>query len=83
MIIYFHLVKLSLGGARMDKKKDKIKEDVNVELGGMGLYGTTSNKEIAGYKTSGDIENAGNIEKGFIGPEGEAGAQASLKSEKD
>lgn len=67
----------------MDKKKDKINEKVNVELGGMGLYGTTSNKEIAGYKTSGDIENAGKLEKGFKSPEGEAGAQASVKSEKD
>lgn len=31
----------------------------------MGLYGTTSNKEIAGYRTSGDINNAGQIDKGF------------------
>jgi len=67
----------------MDKEKDDIKENVNVELGGMGLYGTTSNKEIAGYKTSGDIENAGQLDKGFKSPEGEAGAQASVKSEKD
>lgn len=66
----------------MDKKKDNIKENVNVELGGMGLYGTTSNGEIAGYQTSGDIENAGNL-KGFKRPDKEAGAEASAESEKD
>jgi len=63
------------------KKKDKVKENVNAELGGMGIYGSTSNREIAGYETSGDIENAGNL-KGFKRPEGD-GAQASAKSEKD
>ena len=64
----------------MDKnKKDRIKEDVNVELGGMGLYGTTSNEEVAGYRSSGDIENAGQLDKGFERPKGEAGAEASLK----
>lgn len=77
------MVKLSVGGGILDKEKDDIKENVNVELGGMGFYGTASNKEIAGYKTSGDIENAGNLEKGFKSPEGEAGAQASLKNRKD
>ncbi|WP_067725588.1 hypothetical protein [Oceanobacillus damuensis] len=49
----------------MEKKKAKENQKINVELGGMGLYGTTSNKEIAGYKASGDIENAGRLDKGF------------------
>ncbi|WP_079528355.1 hypothetical protein [Halobacillus hunanensis] len=49
----------------MDNKKDRNKEKVNGKLGGMGLYGTTSNTEIAGYKASGDIENAGRLDKGF------------------
>ncbi|MFP3919094.1 hypothetical protein U5N28_14920 [Lysinibacillus telephonicus] len=49
----------------MNKKKEHNEERINVELGGMGLYGTTSNTEIAGYKASGDIENAGRLDKGF------------------
>ncbi|RTQ86532.1 hypothetical protein [Lysinibacillus telephonicus] len=49
----------------MNKKKEHNEERINVELGGMGLYGTTSNTEIAGYKVSGDIENAGRLDKGF------------------
>ena len=49
----------------MDKKKEHREERLNVKLGGMGLYGTTSNKEIAGYTASGDIENAGRLDKGF------------------
>ncbi|HZG73779.1 MAG TPA: hypothetical protein VEY51_19735 [Chondromyces sp.] len=49
----------------MDKKKEHVEENMNVELGGMGLYGTTSNTEIAGYAASGDIENAGRLDKGF------------------
>ena len=49
----------------MNKKKEHNDERINVELGGMGLYGTTSNTEIAGYKASGDIENAGRLDKGF------------------
>ncbi len=70
----------------MDKnKKDRINEDMNVELGGTGLYGTTSNEEVAGFKTSGDIENAGQIDKEFERPKGGEGAEASLKDkhEKD
>lgn len=63
-----------------DKNKDHINEKVNVELGGMGLYGTTSNMEIAGYKASGDIENAGRLDKGFQRPEG---AKASLSDEQE
>ncbi|WP_227936411.1 hypothetical protein [Alkalihalobacillus deserti] len=49
----------------MDKKKKHTEESINVKLGGMGLYGTTSNTGIAGYKASGDIENAGRLDKGF------------------
>jgi hypothetical protein len=49
----------------MDKKKEHTNEKINVKLGGMGLYGTTSNTEIAGYMASGDIENAGRLDKGF------------------
>ncbi|MFD2759697.1 hypothetical protein [Lentibacillus juripiscarius] len=52
----------------MAKKKEHNEEKVNTKLGGMGLYGTTSNEEIAGYKTSGDIENAGKPDKGFHEP---------------
>lgn len=64
----------------MAEKKDKIQQDnVNAELGGMGLYGTTGNVEVAGYKMSGDIENAGQLDKGFQKEEGHAGATASLK----
>ncbi|SHG14194.1 hypothetical protein SAMN05216225_101721 [Ornithinibacillus halophilus] len=37
----------------------------------MGLYGTTSNQEIAGYHMSGDIEYAGQLNKGFKRPEDE------------
>jgi len=64
-------------------KKKEVKENVNAELAGMGFYGTTSNEEIAGFKTSGDIENTGQLDKGFKRPDGEVGAQASVKSEKD
>lgn len=49
----------------MDKKNEHIGDKINVKLGGMGLFGTTSNMEIAGYKASGDIENAGRLDKGF------------------
>ena len=49
----------------MSKEKGHDKKRINVELGGMGLYGTTSNAEVGGYKASGDIENAGRLDKGF------------------
>lgn len=49
-------------------KNEEEQENMQVELGGMGLYGTTSNKEIAGYEISGDIENAGQLDKGFKSP---------------
>lgn len=61
-------------------KKDKIRKNVNTELGGMGLYGTTSNKNIGGYETSGDIENAGKPDKGFKRPDREE-VQASIKED--
>jgi len=66
----------------MAKQNRKIiQENINVKLGGMGLYSNTSDGEIAGYRTSGDIENAGNL-KGFKRPEDEE-AEASFRSEKD
>jgi len=63
-------------------KNEEIQENVNAELGGMGFYGTTSNMEIAGYKASGDIENAGRLDKGFKRPK-HPGATASIQQEKD
>ncbi|WP_409302741.1 hypothetical protein [Peribacillus sp. SCS-155] len=62
----------------MDKKMDDIQQEANVELGGMGLFGTTSNVEIAGYEATGDIENAGQLDK-FRKEEGHRGATASLQ----
>ncbi|HWL23763.1 MAG TPA: hypothetical protein VNR38_08440 [Ureibacillus sp.] len=47
----------------MTKKRDK--QRINVELGGMDLFGTTSNAPVGGYQASGDIENAGRLNKGF------------------
>jgi hypothetical protein len=74
------LVILPLRGEKMDKKKERTEESINVELGGMSLYGTTSNTEVAGYKASGDIENAGRLDKGFQKVEGEDLApRASIK----
>ncbi|WP_042141925.1 hypothetical protein [Paucisalibacillus sp. EB02] len=62
----------------MSKGKDKTPEKFKTELGGMGLYGTTSNTEIAGYMATGDIENAGQLDKGFKKLNRESGASASL-----
>ncbi|WP_068675065.1 hypothetical protein [Oceanobacillus sp. Castelsardo] len=60
--------------------QEKLTEKINTKLGGMGLYGTTSNAEVAGYKTSGDIENAGQLDKGFQRVEEEdISATASIK----
>jgi hypothetical protein len=72
------MVTILAGGAYMTKEKDNTPEKFKTELGGMGLYGTTSNTEIAGYMTTGDIENAGQIEKGFKKVNDESGASASL-----
>lgn len=49
----------------MTKEKGNDKQKINVELGGMDLFGTTSNAPVGGYKASGDIENAGQLDKGF------------------
>lgn len=62
----------------MKDNKDQTPEKLKVELGGMGFYGTTTNKEIGGYKTSGDIENAGQLDKGFKNANDKSGATASL-----
>jgi hypothetical protein len=60
----------------MTKSKEK-EEHLNVQLGGMGFYGTTGNVEVAGYSMSGDIENAGQLDKGFKKEEGQTGVTAS------
>lgn len=62
----------------MSKEKDNTPEKFKTELGGMGLYGTTSNTEIAGYIATGDIENAGQLDKGFKKLNEDSGATASL-----
>jgi len=62
----------------MSKDKDNTPEKFKTELGGMEIYGTTSNSEIAGYKATGNIENAGQIDKGFKKINKESGASASL-----
>ncbi|MGM8215350.1 hypothetical protein ACLIA0_07210 [Bacillaceae bacterium W0354] len=67
----------------MGKNKNRNNENMNVKLGGMGLYGTTSNREIGGYKTSGDIENAGQIDKGFKRPEDQDDAMPEASLEED
>ncbi|WP_047979548.1 hypothetical protein [Ornithinibacillus contaminans] len=61
----------------MSDNKDKTPEKLKVELGGMGLYGTTGNGKIGGYSMSGDIENAGQLDKGFKKHDDESGAIAS------
>ncbi|MBB6452411.1 hypothetical protein HNQ94_000856 [Salirhabdus euzebyi] len=58
--------------------KDKEKKNINAALGGMGLYGTTGNVEIEGYEMSGDIENAGQLDKGFKRDKGTRGANATV-----
>ncbi|MUK88487.1 hypothetical protein GMD78_08790 [Ornithinibacillus sp. L9] len=63
----------------MSDKNDKTPKNIKVELGGMGLYGTTSNQEIAGYKATGDIENAGQLDKGFQKEEGSSGAEPTFE----
>jgi len=64
----------------VNKKQDN--ENINVELGGMAIFGTTSNAEVGGYKASGNIENAGRLDKGFQKVEEEDRLpKASLKEE--
>lgn len=66
----------------LTKNKQSADENLNVELGGMGLYGTTSNVEVGGYEASGDIENAGKLDKGFKKlNEEDLTPRASLKEE--
>ncbi len=65
----------------MANKQEENKK-VNVALGGMGLYGTTGNVEIEGYEMSGDIENAGRLDKGFKRDDGTEGATASVEKNK-
>lgn len=72
------MVTIIPGGVTMSEKQDNTPEKLKVELGGMGLYGTTSNMEVAGYKATGDIENAGQINKGFKNNNEESGATASI-----
>ena len=45
----------------MSKNKDNIPEKIKTELGGMRHYEPTSNTEVAGYMTYGDVENAGDL----------------------
>ncbi|MGJ9381866.1 YfhD family protein [Salipaludibacillus sp. CF4.18] len=61
-----------------DKNKDKNHENLTADLGGMGLYGTTGNVEIEGYTMSGDIENAGQLDKGYKRNKEHEGAVASF-----
>lgn len=61
---------------------NKNNEKINVALGGMALYGTTGNVEIEGYEMSGDIENAGRLDKGFKNNGGTKGVTASVEKNK-
>ena len=66
----------------MTKEKGNDKQRINVELGGMDLFGTTSNAPVGGYKASDDIENAGQLDKGFQKVEdNDLYPNASLKEE--
>lgn len=67
----------------MERKKDAIKENVNVELKGMEIHGTTSNAEIGGYEATGDIENAGHPERGFRKEKGHIGATSDIRKMDD
>lgn len=56
-----------------DDKRDRqqkvpLEGKAKVELGGGDAIGTTSNQRISGYEGSGDIENAGELVKGFKRP---------------
>lgn len=73
-----HIIDEEVTGMTNKHNRDMHKE-ANVELGGMGLYGTTTNEELAGYQATGDIENAGHLEKGFKKEKGHQGATSSVK----
>lgn len=64
-----------------NQKDTEMNEKINTALGGMSLYGTTGNIKIDGYEMSGDIENAGQLDKGFKRGEETLGAQASINKE--
>lgn len=59
-------------------EKHKEPEHVTVQFGGMGLYGTTSNMNVAHYQVPGDIENADHPDKGSQKEQGYSGAVASI-----
>ncbi|WP_202077670.1 hypothetical protein [Caldalkalibacillus salinus] len=63
--------------SRNNKKRERQEDNPRVELGGMGLYGTTTNEELDGYQASGDIENAGQLEH-FKKEDGTSGSTASV-----
>ncbi|QTM98858.1 hypothetical protein ERJ70_05825 [Sediminibacillus dalangtanensis] len=65
----------------MTDKESHPEKEANAELSGMGLYGTTSTEEVAGYQATGNIENAGKPEKGFRKEAGHRGATASVNGE--
>ena len=61
----------------MDKKKEG---NINLKLGGMSLLSDNFHAEVGGYEASGDIENAGRLDKGFRKvEEDDLAATASLK----
>lgn len=62
----------------MSNKKKEVNEKIKVELGGMEIYGTTGNIEVQGYKMTGDIENAGHMERGFEKTNPKDGARSSI-----
>ncbi|TFB21706.1 hypothetical protein E3U55_07670 [Filobacillus milosensis] len=64
----------------MDKKDERDQADINVKLGGMAVYGTTSNKAIGGYKASGDIEKAGKLDEFEKPEEADRQSDASIKA---
>lgn len=84
-VLFSRITSFSLGILRVmevrylaDEKK-KNEENINAELGGMGLYGTTGNVEVEGYSMSGNIENAGQPDKGYNKKKENMGAKASLE----
>lgn len=66
----------------MSKEKEIDHKKINVKLGGMEIHGTTSNVEVGGYKASGNIENAGRLDKEFQKvEEDDLKPKASIKEE--
>ncbi|MCP8616214.1 hypothetical protein [Salirhabdus salicampi] len=56
-------------------------ERTKASLDGMKIYGTTGNVEVEGYQMSGDIENAGRLDKGYTNNQKETSAEASINKE--